>query len=487
MILEQQQYDPVEQARLAEECRANLNADQQAAFERITSAIADRTGETFFLHGPGGTGKTYLYNTLCYQLRSEQKIVLCVAPSGIAALLLKGGRTAHSCFKIPIPCHESSICGIVKNSEQADLIRMTDLVIWDEAPMQHRHVIETVDRTFRDLCNSPDAPFGGITFVFGGDFKQILPVIISGSRAQIVSACLQRSVLWRTITVVHLHQNMRLNTAIEAEKDFAKWQLDVGKGMHTDNDSNILLPPSFHCRENTVASLIETIYPGITRPNLSAEYFAERTILCCLNKDVDIMNHKVLQEFPGQSQVFYSADSIPTSELSGEDDPLLNYPVEALNEINCTGMPLANLEVKIGCPIMVLKNLDAAHGLCNGSRGILTRCSNRVLEVELITGSYAGQKVFIPRTNNIPTEDQIAFKFNRRQFPVRVCFAMTINKSQGQSVKHVGLNLTAPAFTHGQFYVAISRVTSVSNIKMIWVEKEREAQSKNIVYKEVLL
>jgi len=93
LILEQQQYDPVEQAELAEEYRANLNTDQQAAFERITSAIADRTGETFFLHGPGGTGKTYLYNMLCYQLRSEQEIVLCIAPSGIAALLLKGGCT----------------------------------------------------------------------------------------------------------------------------------------------------------------------------------------------------------------------------------------------------------------------------------------------------------------------------------------------------------------------------------------------------------
>ena len=116
---------------------------------------------------------------------------------------------------------------------------------------------------------------------------------------------------------------------------------------------------------------------------------------------------------------------------------------------------------------MVLKNLDAAHGLCNGSRGILTRCRNRVLEVELITGSHAGKKVFIPRTSNMPTEDQVAFKFNRRQFPIRVCFAMTINKSQGQSVKHVGLNLTTSAFTHRQFYVAISRVTSVSNIKMI--------------------
>jgi hypothetical protein len=158
--------------------------------------------------------------------------------------------------------------------------------------------------------------------------------------------------------VLHLYQNMCLNTAIEAEKDFVKWQLDVDKGMHTDNNSNILLPNLYHCRENTAASLIETIYSGITRPNLSVEYFAKRTILYYPNKDVDTMNHKVLQEFSGRSWVFYSADSISTSELSGEDDPLLNYPVEYLNEINCTGMPLANLEVKIGCSIMVLKNLD---------------------------------------------------------------------------------------------------------------------------------
>jgi primosomal protein N' len=117
LILKQQQYNPVKQARLAEECRANLNTDQQATFKRIISAIADRIGETFLLHGPRSTGKTYLYNTLCYQLHSEQKIVLCVASSEIAALLLKGGHTAHSCFRIPIPYYKSSICSIVKNSK----------------------------------------------------------------------------------------------------------------------------------------------------------------------------------------------------------------------------------------------------------------------------------------------------------------------------------------------------------------------------------
>jgi ATP-dependent exoDNAse (exonuclease V) alpha subunit len=171
----------------------------------------------------------------------------------------------------------------------------------------------------------------------------------------------------------------------------------------------------------------------------------------------------------------------------GEHDPLLNYPVEYLNEVNCGSLPLAKLELKIGCPVMVLKNLDAANGVCNGSRGILTRYGNRVLEVRLLTGSHAGQTVFIPRVANLPGEDENAFKFTRRQFPIRDCFSMTINKSQGQSVRFVGLDLRSPAFTHGQFYVAVSRVTSVSNIKAIWDEEDREGKSQNVVYSQILL
>ena len=76
------------------------------------------------------------------------------------------------------------------------------------------------------------------------------------------------------------------------------------------------------------------------------------------------------------------------------------------------------LQLKIGCPVMILHNLDAAHGVCNGSRGILTRCRNRVLKVQLLTGEHAGSKVFIPHIGNQPTEDQVAFKFTRKQFPV---------------------------------------------------------------------
>jgi len=487
LIAEQRDYDPQELAALAEQHIATLNPDQRSAFDKITSAVTNKTGEIFFLHGPGGTGKTYVYNTLCYHLRSQIKIVICVASSGISALLLIGGRTVHLRFKVPIPIHETSMCNIPKTSELAALIQQADLVIWDEAPMQHRHIMEAVDRSFRDLRDSNDKPFGGLTVVFGGDFQQILPVILKGSRAQVVGACMQRSTLWRDITVLHLHQNMRLNTQIEEEANFARWQLEVGHGQHTDDSFNITLPDHLHCADNTVDSLIDTIYPDIHLPNHPDQFFSERIILSTMNGKVNELNKTVLERFPGPTRLFPSVDFIPNSEQTGENDPLLNYPVEYLNEINCGTLPLAKLELKVGCPVMVLKNLDAANGVCNGSRGILTRHSNRVLEVRLLTGGQAGQTVFIPRISNQPGEGENAFVFTRRQFPVRVCFSMTINKSQGQSVKFVGLDLRSPAFTHGQFYVAVSRVTSVSNLKVIWEEEKEEAKTQNVVYNEILL
>jgi hypothetical protein len=202
---------------------------------------------------------------------------------------------------------------------------------------------------------------------------------------------------------------------------------------------------------------------------------------------VDSLNSSVLAKFPGDSHIFHSIDFIPTSEQTGEGDPMLNYPMEYLNELNCSGMPPAKLELKVGCPVMILKNLDPSNGVCNGSRGILTWFGRRVLEVRLLTGHHARETVFIPRLYNQPSDDQNAFKFTRKQFPIKLCFSMTINKSQGQSVKHVGLDLTTPVFTHGQFYVAVSRVTSVGNIKVILEEGERGTKTKNVVYSEVLL
>jgi len=132
----------------------------------------------FFLHGPAGTGKTFLYNCLCSHFRAQGKIVVCVASSGIASQLLPGGRTAHSRFKIPLSNDSNAVWNISQNAYLRGLIRRTSLIIWDEVPIQHKACFEAVNRTLKDVCNSGNLQlFGGIPTVLGGDFAQILPVI----------------------------------------------------------------------------------------------------------------------------------------------------------------------------------------------------------------------------------------------------------------------------------------------------------------------
>ena len=256
--------------------------------------------------------------------------------------------------------------------EEAELIHATDLVTWDKAPMQHCHNHEAVDHTFHDICNSEE-PFEGLTVVFGGDFKQILTVIIKGSRAQIVGASFQQSVLWQSIKVLRLTENMQLNTNIEVEQAFAQWQLDLGHGRHTNE---IVLPDHFKCGENSVESLINNIYPGFhLLLHQSDQYYSEQTILCSQNDDVDDINNTILEKFPGNPKVFNSADFIPNNHGDGQDG-ILMYPVKYLNSINCSGLPLAKLTLKIGCLVMILWNINASEKVCNGSRGIITRIGN---------------------------------------------------------------------------------------------------------------
>ena len=195
-----------------------LNTDQHTAYDAILNAVETQSGQCFFLNGPGGTGKTYIYNTLCYTLCAGGKIIICTASSGITAVLLIGGCTTHFRFRIPINLHEGSSCGISKNLMEADLLHETSLIIIiDEITMQHCHAAEAIDKLLQDIRWS-DRPFGGVSVVFGGDFQQILPVIVKGSRPQIVGACIQRSSIWRHLQILNLTINMCLQAAQDPEE-----------------------------------------------------------------------------------------------------------------------------------------------------------------------------------------------------------------------------------------------------------------------------
>ena len=352
--------------------------------------------------------------------------------------------------------------------------------------MLNRNAFEAVDRCLRDIRRH-DRLFGGVTVVFGGDYQQILPVMPRVTQPDIVAASLFSSHIWRQLTVLKLIKNMRVQDDPE-ERQFAQWLMDIGHGRLTDDDDNVDIPSDFCCPHNTVESLIEEIYPSITTPLHPPhidQFFSERAILAARNADVNSLNHTILDLFPGDMIEAQSADSVMNDDDNHQDEELL-YPPEYLNSITTSGLPLARLRMKIGCPLMLLRNLDPQRGLCNGSRGILTRMTDRVMEIRLISGTHAGETHFIPRIKIMSEEADIPFPLCRQQFPVRLAFCMSINKAQGQSLQNVGLDFRSAVFTHGQFYVAVSRATSVHRIKAIWDSNTVEPKTKNIVYQEVL-
>ncbi|GMF24254.1 unnamed protein product [Phytophthora fragariaefolia] len=142
----------------------------------------------FFIDGPGGTGKSTLLKHILASVRLSGKIAIAVASSGIAALLLMGGRTAHSTFKIPLKPTKKLVCSIHKPSKLKKLFQEASLIIWDEAPMTHRHAFEAVDRSLRDVLNNDEDPFNGKTVVLSGDFRQILPVVVRRTPAETIDA-----------------------------------------------------------------------------------------------------------------------------------------------------------------------------------------------------------------------------------------------------------------------------------------------------------
>ena len=259
LIADQLNYNWDDECTNLEGRLPKLNADQRVAYDRIIASVDSREGRLFFLYGPGGAGKTFVYNTVSCELRSDGKIVLCVSSSGISALLICGVRTAHFTFKIPIDhLNECSVCPIPKNSTQADLLQATEAIIWDKIGAQHHLVVEAIDRTLHDI-RGIDQPFGGITVILGGDFLQTLPVVPRGSRQDIVDATIQQSLLWENIEI------LRLESTNADAQEFAKWLLDVGHGCNMVGSNNQVLLPE-EMRVHNIEALIESVYPGKCQP-----------------------------------------------------------------------------------------------------------------------------------------------------------------------------------------------------------------------------
>ena len=210
---------------------------------------------------------------------------------------------------------------------------------------------------------------------------------------------------------------------------------------------------------------IDSVYPPalLQQAHTNLHTFYGRAILTIRNDTVAAINDTILHSLNGPESVFHSTDTVQQDNLNTESTP----PPELLQSFNPTCLPPARLCLKVGAPIILLRNLYPKEGLCNGTRMVLTRIGRRCLEARILSAkTFADQLRVIPRIMLSSTEGELPFVINRRQFPICLSFAMTVNKSQGQSFNFVGVDLRIPAFTHGQLYVALSRVTTV--LKMVF-------------------
>nr|GEZ11872.1 ATP-dependent DNA helicase PIF1-like [Tanacetum cinerariifolium] len=341
------------------------------------------------------------------------------------------------------------------DSDLANLIRETKLIIWDEAPMVNKHCFEAFNRTLRDIATSTynnfsDKVFGGKVIVFGGNFLRILHVIPNGTRQDVVHASLNKSYLWSYCTLLKLTKNMRLRVGCnprdaDSIKEFAEWILSIGDGK------------------------------------------IDKVILAPTHEEVDKVNARMMSELPGRETVCYSSDTITDIDVDFNYNESL-YSTEFLNSIRMSGIPNHKLALKIGASIMCLQNIDQRVGLCNGTRLQVLRLGIKNIEAKIISRGKVGDVCSIPRMKITLIDKKMHFQLNRRQFPVSICFAMTINKSQGQTLSKVDLYLERPFFSHGQLYVAVSRVKSKKGLKVLCCDKEGKYTNctTNVVYREVL-
>lgn len=433
----EEEPEPVPEKRTRDESiDYGLNAEQQQAFDAIVK------GNSIFVTGPGGTGKSYLLQTLYAHYKGlTGKILAVTAMTGCAGLLIgPWAKTLHSWAgiglgRLPV---EQVAATIAKDSRKKKRWTKTDCLVIDEVSMLTPYLLEYLDKIGR-LVRKKDLPFGGLQIVFVGDFYQLPPVSKENTDKRVFAF---ESYLWSQVvqTSVQLTQILR-------QKDPVFQEI-----LNEEARTGELSPNSYVMLETrkTMDWKRQEIKP---------------TLLFVKNHDVSSINESKLAKLPGEEHIFEAETSQSPEDIRAD---ILQMLVEKIDK---DASYESHLALKVGAQVMLLKQLmedkedekgkkmkSPIHGLVNGSRGIVTGfAKDGFPRVKFMNG----KELVVRKEKWSSDSEKDGDGVTREQIPLRLAYALTIHKAQGASLDSALIDVGPSTFEYGQAYVALSRVRSM--------------------------
>ena len=304
---------------------------------------------------------------------------------------------------------------------------------------------------------------------------------------------------------------MRAKLMGQDNLDFANYLLKIGEGhdditVDVDEQDVVMIPPELRAKAKNLDEFGAEIFPRLRERVESGlknqfyddqewiDWLVSRAIIVPTNEAAQEVNDNLMGQLSGEEMVYKSADKVTTSKKSqGKENAEiaddLKFPVEYLNSITLSSMPPHRLVLKCGAPVMLIRNLDPHNGHVNGSRYVIKSMHKHLIHAQLAAGPHKGKDILFPRIYFSP-KNTVFQMMQRKQFPVRPCFAITSHKSQGQTMENVGIYIKKDKefFGHGQLYVAMSRVGSFKRLKIFKspVTDKESKYMKNVVFKTIL-
>ncbi|XP_059285179.1 uncharacterized protein LOC132038543 [Lycium ferocissimum] len=348
--------------------------------------------------------------------------------------------------------------------------------------MAKKKMVEALDLLLKDLMEH-NILFGGKEVVFSSDFRQTLPVVRSGKKEEFIRESLLCFDIWNQLEKLQLTENMRAKTDLA----FCEYLMRIGSEKK-NTQGKITIPHSliipFTSEQESLQLLFRVTYPNLHVHHSDASFITSRAVLTTKNDFVDEINNMLITQYPTPSKIYLAIDeTIDPKDQSEYED--------FMHSLNPASFPPYKLTLQKNCPIMLLCNLNPCDGLCNGTRLICNDFKSHIISATISSGDFKNKHVFIPRIPLLTSQDEkLPLQFKRTQFPIRLCYAMTINKAQGQMLDFVGIYLREPTFSHGQLYVALSRAKSSNCVKVLirpsTTEDNDDHSTYNIVYDEVI-